>query len=67
MPASCGVRLAFRVLHSMQELYDVLPRTSGRPGPAGLTLVQVQVLAVTGEPPQYWQVFLSRSKMVVAG
>src|SRR5476649_1062323 len=61
-PASCGVRLALRVLHSMQE-QTMFSHEVGPPRSRGMTWSRFKSLR-SKTSPQYWQVFLSRSKML---
>src|SRR5581483_186643 len=61
-PASCGVRLAFCVLHSMQE-QTMFSHVVGPPRSRGMTWSRFKSFR-SKCLPQYWQVFLSRSKML---
>src|SRR5471032_1742974 len=61
-PASCGVRLAFCVLHSMQE-QTMFSQVVGPPRSRGVTWSRFKSFR-SNTSPQYWQVFLSRSKML---
>src|SRR5664280_167314 len=62
MPASCGVRLALSVLHSMHE-HTMFSQTVGPPRSRGVTWSRFRSLR-SKLLPQYWHVFLSRSKML---
>src|SRR5271156_4251443 len=61
-PASCGVRLALRVLHSMHE-HTMFSQVVGPPRSRGTTWSRFKSLR-SKTSPQYWQVFLSRSKIL---
>src|SRR5438094_659752 len=60
--ASCGVRLAFFVLHSTHE-HTMFSQLVGPPRSRGITWSRFRSLR-SKTLPQYWQVFLSRSKML---
>src|SRR5262245_49692941 len=62
MPASCGVRFAFSVLHSMHE-HTIFSHVVGPPRSRGSTWSRFRSFR-SHVLPQYWHVFLSRSKML---
>src|SRR5205814_4810489 len=61
-PASWGVRLAFFVLHGTQE-QTMFSHVVGPPRSRGMTWSRFKSFR-SKTCPQYWQVFLSRSKML---
>src|SRR5688500_20334245 len=65
MPASDGVRLALRVLQRMQE-HTMFSQVVGPPRSRGTTWSRFKSLR-SKSFPQYWQRFLSRSKMLWRG
>src|SRR6185369_6368226 len=62
IPASCGERFALRELHSMQE-HTMFSHVVGPPRSRGMTWSRFRSFR-SNTSPQYWQVFLSRSKML---
>src|SRR2546423_11656188 len=60
--ASCGVRLALSVLHSMHE-QTIFSQVVGPPRSRGTTWSRLRSFR-SHVVPQYWHVFLSRSKML---
>src|SRR3954466_4508786 len=62
MHASCGVRLALCVLHGIHE-QTIFSHVVGPPRSRGMTWSRFKSLR-SKTWPQYWHMFLSRSKML---